>query len=151
MTCSIFAWNFAWVILMISSMKYITRKLFIDGDCFFRQFQPLLRSALFYYLNFYLKYFPPGLKSSIPKAYKLFHFIKSISKICSVWYLLKIKWPKSDLHIWAGSFWTHVPPPVESVCDGSYWRPGWFMWCQHKPWKLLQHFKQSITFLPVWS
>ena len=78
-----------------------------------------------------------------------FNFIKSISKLCSVWYLFKIKWPKSELNICIGSVWTYTPPPHWKVCvwGGPYRHPCWFKWCQHKLWKLLKHFKLSITFL----
>ena len=50
------------------------------------------------------------------EAYKLFNFIKSILKLCSVWYLFRINWPKYELNIWAVGFWTHVPPPLKNVC-----------------------------------
>ena len=53
------------------------------------------------------------------EAYKLFHCIESIPKLCSVWYLFKIKWPKSNLNTWVDSFFfTHVPPPLKSVVGG---------------------------------
>ena len=47
-----------------------------------------------------------------PQDRIIFHFIKRISKLCSVWYIFKSKLPKSELNIWVGSFWTNVPPPT---------------------------------------
>ena len=110
----------------------------------FRKFPSLLRSALLYYLH--------------PEAQKLLYFIKSISKLCSVWYLFKIMCPKPELNIiWTRQFLDMCSSSTEvcvSLCvcvweggGGSYWRPWWFKRCQYKLWKLLKHFKLSITFL----
>ena len=59
------------------------------------------------------------------KRINLYYFINSISKLCSICYLFKIKCPKPELNIWVGNFYTHVPPPGK-VCvwgGGWYWRP----------------------------
>ena len=44
------------------------------------------------------------------------HFINCISKLCSVWFLFKIKLPRSELNTRVGSFWTHVPPSPTKKC-----------------------------------
>ena len=78
---------------------------------FFQKLQSLFVASLIILFKFLFVYFPPGLKLRMnPKKRINFHSIKRISKFCSLWYLFKIKSPKSELNIWEGSFWTNVPP-----------------------------------------
>ena len=129
----IFAWNFVMVILMISSMKYTYNEKISSTLTTFSKISVLVTVSLIIRLKCLLDVFLDG----PPEAYKRFHFIKSVSKSCSVWYLLKIKWPKSELNISLGNLWTHVPPPPLKRCvcvwgGGSYWRPWLFTWCQRQ-------------------
>ena len=114
---NIFAWNFAWVILMTSSRKYKAQKsssTLTNTSKFF---------SLCYGQPYYIIYisscaFSPGLKFGMDLQKRInLQYIKK-SKYCTVWHLFKIKWPKSELSILVGSFCTHVSAPWKK-CRGG--------------------------------
>ena len=85
----------------------------------------------------------------VPEAYKLFNFIKSISKLCSVWYLLKVT--KIRVEYIGRQFWGHVPPPPpphrKHVRGRVVSAPLMIQVMSTQTVKHLKHFKLSITFL----
>ena len=113
---NIFAWNFAWVILMTSPIKHMTRKKCSSKLINFSKISVFVAAGLIILFKFLFVYFSPGLQFGMEKR-KIFNFIGRISKLCSVWYLFKIKLSKSELNIWVGSFSIHVPPILPSPTE----------------------------------
>ena len=96
----IFAWNFAWAIFVISSMKYIMRKNVHLRTLYFFRASQFLRSAVLHYLNFCLMFFPLLLyvSNGAPEASKFSILSKAFQNYASLG-PFQNKWPKYELNI----------------------------------------------------
>ena len=77
---NIFARNFAWVILMTSPMKHMTRKIFIYVDYFFENIG-LCFAGLIILFKFLFVYFPLGLKFGMDPQKYIIPFYQNNFKI----------------------------------------------------------------------